>query len=447
MEPEDIRVLIVDDESAVRNSLKKLLEDAGIAVETACDGAVALKRLESGQFDLLLADVQMPGMDGLELQRRLLDLTPDLIVILMTDSPSVEAAVTAMKRGASDYISKPVRPEDLSRVIQEAGRKRMVNIELARLQCRRDEPITEEIVGESDGIREVLDLVKTAASTDSPILIQGESGTGKELVARWIHNRSRRRFFPFIPIACGVLSDSQLERELFGGEDDSHLRWGGKLEMARGSTLFFDEIATLGPRGQENLLRVLETGQSFRPGFDQTSGLDFRIISASSRDLSRLVADGTFQEDLYYRLSAFTFRLPPLRDRRSDIPVLANYFLNRFERSMNKKLEGISREAMRFLMNYSWPGNVRELQGVVERAVAVTHGPRIAVRDLPLLRAERKGGAGGESLDEVVREHILRVLESFGWNMTRTAKTLKIDRVTLYNKLRKYGLERPASKQ
>ncbi len=451
MEPKDIRILIVDDESAVRDSLRKWFEDDGYSVETACDAAVALKRLEAQKFDILLIDIRMPGMDGMELQEKLRAIDPNLIVIIMTAYASVDTAINALKRGAFDYITKPFEPENLSQLIANAVRQRGVAAENAQVR-RKIEELTsfDEIVGESMRIREVLDTVKTVAATDVTVLIQGESGTGKELFARAIHANSKRRYFPFIPISCGALPETLLESELFGHEKGAftgaQYRRKGKLEMAQGGTVFFDEIAHLSAKTQVDLLRVLETKQFTRVGSNEVIDVDFRIVCASNEDLRQAVADGKFREDLYYRINVFTIVLPPLRERRTDIPLLANHFLRRCATSMSKPVEGISDDAMNLLTSHVWPGNVRELENAIERAMVITKGPKIVADDLPLLKSGAQYGARDDSLEEVAREHIQRVLEANEWNMTRAARILKIDRVTLYNKVKKFGIERPISR-
>jgi DNA-binding NtrC family response regulator len=451
MEPKDVRILIVDDESAVRDSLKKWFEDDGYSVDTACDSAVALRKLEGHRFDLLLVDIRMPGMDGMELHERLRKIDPDLVVIIMTAYASVDTAITALKRGAFDYITKPFEPEDLTHIIQNAIRQKGLAAENVQLRRKIDELTTlDEIVGESTRIREVLETMKTVASTDVTVLIQGESGTGKELFARAIHAHSKRRYFPFIPISCGALPDTLLESELFGHEKGAftgaQYRRKGKLEMAHGGTAFFDEIAHISPKTQVDLLRVLETKQFSRLGSNEVIDLDFRIVCASNQDLRQAVAEGKFREDLYYRINVFTVVLPPLRERRPDIPLLAQHFVRRCSVAMNKDLEGVSEEALHLLSGYSWPGNVRELENAIERAMVVSKGPLIVPEDLPLLAVTGQNGARDDSLDEMAREHIQRVLEANEWNMTRAAKILKIDRVTLYNKVKKYGIDRPISR-
>jgi len=451
MESKDIHILIVDDESAVRESLRKWLEAEGFTVETACDSAVALKRIETQRFDIMITDIRMPGMDGMELQEKLLGTSPDLAVILMTAYGTVDTAVTALKRGAYDYITKPFEPEKLSLIIQNVIRQRGIGAENIQLRQKIDRLMSiDEIVGESVRIREVLDTVKTVAGTDVTVLIQGESGTGKELFARAIHNNSRRRYAPFIPISCGSLPETLLESELFGHEKGAFTgaqhRRKGKLEMAHNGTAFFDEIVHLSPKTQVDLLRALETKQFTRIGSNEVITVDFRIVCASNMDLRQAVSEGKFREDLYYRINVFTIYLPPLRERRSDIPLLAAHFIQQNNAALGKEIEGLSEEASNILMGYGWPGNVRELENALERAMVVAKGRRIDPEDLPLMDRSGQNLARDESLEEMAREHILRVLESNEWNMTRAAKILKIDRVTLYNKVRKFGLERPLSK-
>jgi two-component system response regulator AtoC len=445
----DIRILIVDDESAVRDSLKKWFEDDGYTVEVACDGPVALKKLESARFDILLIDIRMPGMDGMKLHERLRKIDPSLVVIIMTAYATVDTAVAAMKRGAFDYISKPFEPENLSELIGKAIREHGIGTEeRAAERGITIPPVFDEIVGESVRIREVMEMVKNVATTDVTVLIQGESGTGKELIARAIHFHSRRRHSPFIPISCGALPESLLESELFGHEKGAFTgaqwRRKGKLEMSHGGTAFFDEIYHVSPKTQVDLLRVLETKQISRVGSNESVAVDFRIVCATNQDLRKAVAEGKFREDLYYRINVFSIVLPPLRERRTDIPLLADHFIRRTAAAIGKPIEGISEEAMEVLAAYSWPGNVRELENAIERAMVVAKGSVIDANDLPPLHPGGRSAARDDSLEEVAREHILRVLDLSDWNMTRAARVLKIDRVTLYNKVKKFGLERPA---
>jgi transcriptional regulator with PAS, ATPase and Fis domain len=306
--------------------------------------------------------------------------------------------------------------------------------------------LQDEIAGESPQIKKILEMIDTVAKTDATVMIRGESGTGKELVAQAIHGKSNRRYFPIISINCGAFPEGLLESELFGHEKGAftgaQYKRKGKLEMANGGTIFFDEIGNITMKMQMDLLRVIETKQFTPLGSNKVVNVDFRIIAATNTDLEKKVADKDFREDLYYRLNVFSIQIPPLRERASDIPLIAHYFLEKYARSMNKSVTDISPEAMKLLTQYSWPGNIRELRNTIERAlVVVGKKNRIEPDDLNLLFLS-KANPSGDSLEEMEKAHIQRILEQSDWNISRSAETLKIDRVTLYNKIKKYGLQR-----
>ncbi len=444
-----IRILIVDDEAIVRTSLEHWFRDEGCVVETCPNGKEALAKLAESEWDLFLLDIRMPGMDGLELQRRIRESHPEAIIILMTAYASVDTAVEAMKQGAHDYIAKPFDPEDLEKMVRAAVEKR--RLEKENVQLRRSIEELEqfsEIVGDSSAIRKVLEMVTTVAGTDSTVLIRGESGTGKELVARAIHAHSPRRFMPIVVVNCGALPDGILESELFGHEKGAftgaQYRRKGKFELADGGTLFLDEIGDVSPKTQMDLLRVLEEKRVTRVGGSRSIDVDFRTIAATNRDLEASVAEKSLREDLYYRLNVFTIEIPPLRERREDIPILCEHFIQRLRRSMSRPLEGFTSEAMQLLTRREWPGNVRELQNAVERAAVVRRSGRLRPEDFPFVepRAEEEG-TNRQSLADLERIHIQKTLEQSGWNVSQSARLLEIDRVTLYNKMRKYGIQRP----
>jgi len=437
----------VDDEAVVRDSLKSWFEEEGYSVETAASGRDALLRLSETQWDLFILDVKMPGMDGLELQSRIREAFPEAVIIIMTAFASVDTAVRAMKEGAHDYITKPFDPDDLNRIVRAALARRELERENARLKANIEEMWHfDEIVGSSGPIQEVLSLVRRVAEADSTVLIRGESGTGKELVARAIHAHSRRRYMPIVIVNCGALPEGVLESELFGHEKGAftgaQYRRKGKFELADGGTIFLDEIGDVSPKTQMDLLRVLEEKAIYRVGGNQRIAVDFRVVAATNRHLEAMVADRTFREDLYYRLNVFTITIPPLRDRREDIPQLAEHFLARFCRSMNKRTKTFSPAALRLISSYDWPGNVRELQNAVERAVVISRGEQIEPDDFPLGRVVVPVGSV-RTLADAERQHIEAVLKDTGWNITQAARVLDIDRVTLYNKIRRFGLQRP----
>jgi DNA-binding NtrC family response regulator len=443
-----IRILVVDDEPIVRSSLEHWFREEGCTVETASSGKEALTKLAESSWDLFLLDIRMPGMDGLELQRRIKESHPDAIVIIMTAYASVDTAVLAMKQGANDYITKPFDPEHLERMVRAAVERKRLQKENIQLKRSLEEMEFAEIVGDSPAVRQVLEMVSTVAATDATVLIRGESGTGKELVARAIHAHSARRYMPMVVVNCGALPDGVLESELFGHEKGAftgaQYRRKGKFELADGGSLFLDELGDVSLKTQMDLLRVLEEKTIMRVGGNTAIPVDFRTIAATNRDLEAAVADKTFREDLYYRLNVFSILIPPLRERREDIPLLAEFFLHRFARSMNRPLEGFAPQAMRVLCERDWPGNVRELQNAIERAAVLRPSGQIQPEDFPFGQEQSNGRAlVGKSLSEMEKVHIQRVLEETGYNISQSARLLEIDRVTLYNKMRRYGIERP----
>ncbi len=447
--PDRPSLLIVDDEEIVRESLGGWFQDEGYEVGTCASAREGLIRIQERAWDVCLVDIKMPGMDGLELQRRFVEIAPDMPVIVMTAYASVETAVSALKSGAFDYIVKPFDPEDLARLVAKALEVRRLKHENRVLRERiEDEAPIERIVGDGPEMARVKELIRTVGPTDSTVLIEGESGTGKELVARAIHGLSPRRYMPLVIVNCGALPEALLEAELFGHEKGAftgaHQRRKGKIEIADGGTLFLDEVGEIPAKMQVDLLRVLEDRSFTRVGGNKTLQSDFRVVAATNRPLEAMVEEGTFRRDLYYRLNVVQLELPPLRARRSDIPQLAEALRERLAHSMNKNFTGFAPEAMETLVGHSWPGNVRELENAIERAMVVGTPPLIRARDLPLGAAPRaEGPAGGpKSLADMERVHLQRVLDETGWNISRAARELDIDRTTLYAKIRRYGLER-----
>ncbi len=444
---EPARIFIVDDEPIVRESLGSWFANGGYAVEVADSGKQALDRLGSTDADVFLLDVKMPGMDGIELQKKIREAKPDATIIIMTAYASVDTAVAAMKQGAYDYIIKPFDPDDLEHLVRNALERRQLVAENQELKARIDElsPFS-EIIGESPAMRRVLEQVSMVARADTNVLIRGESGTGKELIARALHAGSQRRFLPIVVVNCGALSEGIIESELFGHEKGAftgaHYRRKGKFEMADGGTLFLDEIGDIGLKTQVDLLRVLEEKKIVRVGGNAEIPVDFRLVAATNRNLEAMVSEGKFREDLYYRLNVFSIAIPPLRERREDIAPLARAFLARFARGMNKAVTRIAPEAMALLTAYDWPGNVRELQNALERAVLVCAGRETTAGDLPFHLNGPKEAPVGKSLSDMERQHVRRILHDSGWNITRAARLLEIDRVTLYNKIKRYGLEK-----
>ena len=447
MDNQGVSILVVDDEFSVRDSLYNWFKNEGYRVDTAENGMEALRKLQEGPWDIALVDIKMPGMDGMELQRHIKKIDSTIILIIITAYATVDTAVEAMKEGAYDYLSKPIDPDKLSILIRNAVNQRRLIAENIQLKQKVEElSLQNEIVGDSPQIKKILEMIDTVAKTDATVMIRGESGTGKELVAQAIHGKSNRRYFPIISINCGAFPEGLLESELFGHEKGAftgaQYKRKGKLEMANGGTLFFDEIGNITVKMQMDLLRVIETKQFTPLGSNKVVNVDFRIIAATNSDLEKKVAEKDFREDLYYRLNVFSIQIPPLRERTADIPLIARYFLEKYARSMSKDVTDISPEAMKILVQYNWPGNIRELRNTIERAlVVVGEKDQIEPDDLNLLFLS-KTNPPGDSLEEIEKAHVQRILEQSDWNISRSAEILKIDRVTLYNKIKKYGLQR-----
>lgn len=439
-----ISILIVDDEESVRDSLQNWFIEDGYRVDCAENAKSALQFLENRDVDIVLADIKMPGMDGLEMLRRIKALKKDVIVIIMTAFATVDTAVSALKDGAFDYVTKPFDPDDLSHLIRNATRQ----IELAQENEALKTRVTalenvEDLIGESAGMKAVLKQIESVAQSSSSVIITGESGTGKELVARAIHANSARKYYPLVSVHCGALNESLLESELFGHEKGAFTgaiyNRKGRFEMADNGTIFLDEIATISPKMQIELLRVLETKTFVRVGGNKEIPSDFRVICATNRDLKNMVEQGLFREDLFYRLNVVNIHVPALRDRIEDIPLLADFFIRKYCTSMNKPLLTIEEAAIKRMESYPFPGNIRELENMIERAIVVGNGKKITVRDLPFGKEVLDSSV--ESLEEFEKNFIRQILVRYNWNISRTAKALQVDRVTLYNKIRKYGLK------
>jgi DNA-binding NtrC family response regulator len=455
---ERIRILVVDDEEIVRESLGGWLAKDGYSVEQAADGPAALARLREQPFSILISDLKMPGMDGLTLQGQARALRPDLAVVIMTAYATVDSAVTAMKQGAFDYLVKPFDPEELSMMMQKiVAQQALVRENAVLRKALHKEHQLHDLASKAPAMQAVFELARSAARSSSTILVLGESGSGKEVLARAIHAESPRADQPFVEVSCAALTETLLESELFGHEKGAFTgaiaRRKGKFEMAHRGTLFLDEVGDIGQKLQLDLLRVLEERRFHRIGGNELVEVDVRIVAATNKDLQRAVAAGTFREDLFYRLNVIPIRLPPLRDRREDIPLLVDLFLERLAAELEREIEGVSSESMGALMAHPWPGNVRELRNVLERGAVVARGPVIELGDLGLVgppaaegEPPRPGPAPSPTaaLDEVERRHIAAVLAHTGFNVSQSARFLGVDRVTLYNKMRKYGLKRDA---
>jgi len=439
-----ISILIVDDEESVRDSLYNWFIEDGFRVSCAENAKKALTILESDQFDIILADIKMPGMDGLEMLRRIKSIKPDSIVIVMTAFATVDTAVKALKDGAYDYVTKPFDPDDLTHLIRNATKQISLADENENLKKKVISlENVEDLIGKSEAMKDVLREIESVAQTNSSVIITGESGTGKELVARAIHANSPRKYFPFVSVHCGALTESLLESELFGHEKGAFTgamyNRKGRFEMADSGSIFLDEIATISTKMQVELLRVLESKTFMRVGGNKEISSDFRVICATNKDLKGMVEKGTFREDLFYRLNVVNIQIPPLRDRKEDIPALVDYFIKKYCTSMNKPPATIDSAALKRIQEFNFPGNIRELENMIERAIVVGNGRKIGLQDLPLEKTFVSSTV--ESLDDFEKAFILQILNKYNWNISRTAKALKVDRVTLYNKIKKYDLK------
>lgn len=445
---EKMSIMIVDDEEIIRESLYHWFKRYGHVVETAASGLEALEKLEKSPFEVMFVDIKMPGMDGIDLLGRVKEEYPDTIVIIITAYGSIDTAVKSMKLGASDYLLKPFKPDQLSLMLEKianqrklASEYRYVKSQLAAL-TRFD-----NIIGESAAMQAIFDVIPEIAQSDASVLITGETGTGKELVAKAIHAKSPRCNSPFIPINCGAIPDTLLESELFGHQKGAftgavHMR-RGFLEVVTGGTLFLDEIGDISPKMQIDLLRVLEDKKVTRIGDRQPIDVDFRLISATSRDLEQEVASGTFREDFFYRINVIRLNVPPLRKRKGDIPLLIQHFLNKYSHETTKQVDHLRRHAIELLKAYDWPGNVRELENAIERAVVLSRSRTLGIDDFSFLTPPTSRLSGPRSLKEMEKDHIEEILEECDWNVTGAAKILEINRVTLHKMIKRYDLQRP----
>jgi two-component system, NtrC family, response regulator len=448
-------ILVVDDDHGLRESFRLILEDEFEVLDVP-DGQQALDIVRSCQVDLVLLDIRLPGMDGLEVLERIKGMDEQLDVILVTAVKTVRTAVSAMKLGALDYLTKPFDEDEVLALIRRALEKRALEREVAFLRselARRED--TYEMVGQSPEMRKLAALVGQVARTTATVLIMGESGTGKELLARAIHRQGPRRDRPFVAVNPAAIADTLMESELFGHErgafTGAYQRKLGRFELAQGGTLFLDEIGSLKPEMQAKLLRVLQEREMERVGGTHTVKLDVRIIAATNADLRQAVAAQTFREDLFYRLNVVRVSMPPLRARRDDIGVLADHFIRRYRQQFGKPVSGLAPEALAALSDYSWPGNVRELQNVIERCVALADGPIIRLSDLPLEfmipDARASANAAGaldleEAHDHFEQQIVRRVLDRVDWNQSEAARLLGMHRNTLKVKMARWGLKR-----
>jgi DNA-binding NtrC family response regulator len=441
------QVLLVDDEAVAREGLATALRRDGLDVTTADNGEAALSLLRGREFDVLLTDVKMPGMDGLELLRRAHENWPGMEVLVVTGFATTESAVEAMRAGAFYYVSKPFRLGEVRKLVREAADKAQLRAENQRLRQLVESAADERIITRDEGMRGILDIARGVAPTDCNVLIVGETGTGKELLARHLHAHSRRASGPFVAVNCGALTEDLLANELFGHEKGAYTgaqqARGGLVEAAQGGTLFLDEVTEMSAAMQVKLLRLLQEREYLRVGGTEPQRADVRFLAATNREPRAAVEAGHFRQDIYFRLNVVTLQLPPLRARRGDIPLLAQQFLRRAAQAMGKDVSAITPAAMQRLCAYDYPGNVRELENLIERGVALTGGQMLGGDDLPAGLGTQSGGARpstGEvrTLETVERLHILDVLASVGGNRALAARLLGIDRVSLWRKLRRY---------
>jgi DNA-binding NtrC family response regulator len=442
-----MNIMIVDDEKIVRESLFHWFTKIGHYVEKASSGFEALENLEKSPFDVLFVDIKMPAMNGIELLEKVKTEYPQTIVIIITAYGSIESAVRAMQLGASDYLLKPFKPDYLSLVMEKISQQIKLSSEYNYLKGRL-EKITrfDDIIGQGPAMEKIFDLIPEVAKSDSSILLTGETGTGKELVAKAIHAKSKRSHFPFIPINCGAIPDSLLESELFGHQKGAftganHSR-KGFLEVVSGGTLFLDEVGEVSAKMQIDLLRVLEEKKITRIGDCSPLMVDFRLISATRRDLEQEINAGNFREDFFYRINVITIHIPPLRERKEDIPLLIEHFLEKYSQETTKRVDHITRDTIKRLTAYEWPGNVRELENAIERAVVLSRSRTLDLQDFSFLQASPSTPSMPLSLLEMEKHHIQQVLNECDWNITRAAKILDINRVTLHKKIKRLELQR-----
>jgi two-component system response regulator HydG len=439
-------VMIVDDEMIIRESFLHWFEKYDHVVETASSGLEALEKLEQFPYELLFVDIKMPGMDGIELLEKVKVEYPDTIVVIITAYGSIESAVRAMKLGATDYLLKPFKPAQLSLVMEKVTYQKKRESEYRYLKGQLEE-ITrfDNIIGQSVPMQEIFELIPEVAGSESSVLITGETGTGKELVAKAIHAKSKRSHLPFIAINCGSIPDSLLESELFGHQKGAFTGASkaskGFLEVVSGGSLFLDEIGEISMKMQVSLLRALEDKKITRVGGREPLPIDFRLISATRRDLETEIQAGHFRKDFFYRINVINIHIPPLRERRDDLPLLIDHFLEKYSRETTKHVDRVSRDAMSLLRQYKWPGNVRELENVIERAVVLSRSRSLNSGDFSCLQPNAQLFAEPKSLKDMEKAHIEKTLNECGWNVSQAARILDINRVTLHNKIKRYELK------
>jgi DNA-binding NtrC family response regulator len=443
-----VRVLIVDDELIMRESLAAWLERDGYTVESVPSGEAALEKLKHTRYDIMLVDIKMEGMSGLDVLKQVTPNDPDVAVVMITAYGSITTAIEAMKSGAEDYLLKPFDPNELGMLIEKIiVRQAQKRENLFLREQYKERTRFESMIGQSHPMQQVFELIQDIAPMDTTVLINGETGTGKGLAAKAIHTNSPRCAGPFVVVNCGAIPEHLMESELFGHQrgafTDAKETKKGRLEMAHGGTLFLDEIGEISMRMQIDLLRVLEDRVFYRVGGTQPIEADFRVIAATNRDLKKAIKDERFREDFYYRLNVISFQMPPLRERKEDIPLLAEHFMHRFAQEANKPIDRIHRDAMDEMMLYEWPGNVRELENAIERAVVIGKERSIRPEELPFFSKDQVVCAPDDTLQAVETAHIRRILEANRWNISQSAKILGVDRSTLYAKMKKFEIRKP----
>jgi DNA-binding NtrC family response regulator len=456
------KILVVDDELTIQKALVKFLSGLGYEVDSASDGAEAIEKAKDRMFDLVISDLKMPNMTGIELIQAIRKIEPETVFLIMTAYGTIETAVEAIKVGAFHYITKPFELDDVSHLVAKALKFRQLTSDNAILIKQvKGRYKFDKIIGCSEKLTDVFKMVERVSDTDSNVLILGESGTGKELIAKAIHYNSHRATRPLLPVNCGAIPENLLESELFGyvkgaftGAVTSR---SGKFEVANGGTIFLDEIGDMSPKLQVKLLRVLQE-RKFEPvGSTQTTEIDVRIIAATHHNLEKAVEAGTFREDLYYRLNVIPIRVPPLRERTGDIPLLINHFMEHYSRNYNMAKPLLGDEIMNILVNYKWPGNVRELENTVERFVVLRAGQPVQQKDLPEKFTQLTGNFLSKSgfsipdsgvclknlVDDFENALIMKALDKAGWNKNKAARLLRLNRTTLVEKIKKKNLEKP----
>ena len=442
------KIFIVDDELVMRKSLSGWLERDGYEVDTAESGEEAIEKLKETRFDVLLVDIKMEGISGLDVLKHVRENDPDVAVVMITAYGSISTAIEAIKNGAYDYLLKPFDPDELGVLIEKiVEQQAQARENLFLKEQYKERTRFESMIGQSKPMQEVFNLIQDVAPMESTVLMTGETGTGKGLAAKAIHTNSPRRSGPFVLVNCGAIPEHLMESELFGHQrgafTDAKETKKGRLELAHDGTLFLDEIGEISMRMQIDLLRVLEDRVFYRVGGTQPIEADFRIIAATNRNLEAAIKNEIFREDLYYRLNVITFQMPPLRDRKEDIPLLAEHFLRRFSQETNKPVDKISRAAIDEMMLYEWPGNVRELENAIERAVVVGKEREISPEDLPFRRSDDPSFIPQNALKDIEKAHIKKMLDNNQWNIAKSLKILGIDRTTLYSKIKRYNIKKP----